>query len=212
MAVKDIHIERKQRTRSALLAATRAIIEEEGFEALTMLGVADRAGVSRRTVYLHFSSRTELVTALFGYVADREGLEDSIRPTREAPDALTALVEWARHLARYHRRTIAITRAVDRVRRIDQDAARHWETVVAAQLDTCRLLATGLAREQRLAPPWTIDTATDMLWALISSDMIEGLLLDRQWSSEKLSKHLAALFRRTFACESDSVPEERASR
>jgi hypothetical protein len=33
--------------------------------------------------------------------------------------------------------------------------------------------------------------------------MIEGLLVDRQWSPEKLAEHLAALFRRTFACMSD---------
>jgi AcrR family transcriptional regulator len=38
-----------------------------------MAAVADRAGVSRRAVYLHYASRAELVTALFDYVSEQEG-------------------------------------------------------------------------------------------------------------------------------------------
>ena len=62
---------RSRRTRTALLASTRAILEEQGFEALTMTAVADRAGVTRRAVYMHFASRAELLGALFDYVAGR---------------------------------------------------------------------------------------------------------------------------------------------
>jgi len=29
-------------------------------------------------------------------------------------------------------------------------------------------------------PPWTVDTATDLVWALVSTDMIEGLLVERR--------------------------------
>ncbi len=52
-----------------MLAATRQILEEEGFEALTMAAIAERAGVTRRSAYLHFASRAEVVDALFAYVA-----------------------------------------------------------------------------------------------------------------------------------------------
>jgi hypothetical protein len=43
-----------------------------------------------------------------------------------------------------------------------------------------------------------------MLFALISSDVIEALLRDRQWSRRRLSHHLALLFRSTFV--SDAQP------
>ncbi len=39
---------RSRRTRAALLASARSLLEEEGFEALTMAAVAERAGVTRR--------------------------------------------------------------------------------------------------------------------------------------------------------------------
>lgn len=189
---------RSRRTRAALLDATRSLLEEHGFESLTMGAVAERAGVSRRAVYLHFDSRAALVTALFEHVALTEGLEASLRPIWQAGDAVTALDEWARHLARYHPRILAVDRAVERVRHTDRDAARHWERVVEAQLSSCRRLATWLDGEGRLAPPWTVESAADMLWALISTDMIQGLLRDRAWSRTRLAEHLALLFRSTF--------------
>lgn len=198
-AIDDPSNARSRRTRAALLDATREILEDDGFEALTMAAVAARAGVSRRAVYLHFASRAAMVDALFQHIAETEGLGDSTRRVWEAPDAAAALDEWARHLARYHTRLLSVTRAIERVRRVDGDAARHRERVVRAQLANCRELAVWLDREDRLAPPWTVDTATDMLWALISTDMIEGLIIDRRWSRRRLAVHLAVVLRATFA-------------
>src|ERR687898_305678 len=116
---------RSRRTRAALLTATRSILEQEGFEALAMSAVAERA---------------------------------------------------------------AVTRAVERVHRVDPDAADHRAHVVKAQLDNCHRLASWLHEEGRLAPPWTVDTATDMLWALISTDMIEGLLVGRRSPPSRASR------------------------
>jgi AcrR family transcriptional regulator len=190
---------RSRRTRAALLTAARAILEEEGFETLTMTAVADRAGVTRRAVYMHFGSRAELVGALFDHVAAVEGLDESLRAVWEAPDAVSALDEWAAHLARYHPRLLAVDRALQQVWRHDADARAHRRRVVAEQLANCRRLASRLADEGRLADPWTVASAGDMLFALISSDVIEALLVDRRWSRQRLAEHLALLFRSTFA-------------
>lgn len=197
-AIDDPSNARSRRTRAALLDATREILEQRGFESLTMAAVAATAGVSRRAVYLHFASRAALVDALFRHIAEHEGLDDSTRRVWAAPDGAAALDEWARHLARYHGRLLAVSRAVERVRREDADAARHRRRVVRAQLANCRRLAARLDQEGRLAPPWTVDSATDMLWALISTDMIEGLLVERRWSRRRLAEHLAVLLRSTF--------------
>jgi len=192
---------RSRRTRAALLAAARAILEEQGFEALSMAAVAARAGVTRRAIYLHFPSRADLVAALFAYVAEAEGLEASTRTVWDAPAAAAALDAWAEHLARYSPRVAAVARAVEQVRRDDPDAAAHRERVVRAQLANCRRLAEWLDRERRLAPPWTVESAADMLWALLSADLVDGLSSDRGWSQEQVTKHLALLFRSTFVRE-----------
>ncbi|MFI0372324.1 TetR/AcrR family transcriptional regulator [Actinomadura sp. 1N219] len=189
---------RGRRTRDALLAATREILESDGFEALTMTEVAGRAGVSRQGVYLHFSSRTELVMALFDFIAEQEGLRESLAPVRDAPDAVSALRAWARHLAAYHPRLMTVDRAIDRVRHADPDAARHRATVDENQFATCRRLAERLDAEGRLAAHWTVATAADMLWGLIATDVFERLLTGRDWTHDALADHLTALYEATF--------------
>ena len=189
---------RRRRTRAALLAAARALLEQHGFSLLNMAAVAERAGVTRRAVYLHFRSRSDLVGALFEYVAETEGLADSLQRVRAAPDAVSALDEWARHEARYHARILAVARALEHVGREDPDAARWRERIAAHQLFDCRLLAQRLADEQRLAPPWTIDSATDMLWALISTEPLDRLVSDRHWQPQQYAERFADLLRRTF--------------
>ena len=204
--IEDPQNVRSRRTRARLLAAVRSLIEERGFAALTMVAVAERAGVTRRTVYLHFPSRTDMVAQLFDYLAEQEGLAESQRPVWEAPDAATALREWAFHLARYHPRLLAVDLAVQQVRREDPDAARHYESVVDRQQRATRALATRLHDEDQLAASWTVDSAADMIWALTSSEVIERLTVERNWSPQQLGEHLALLLRRTFVaapCEPD---------
>jgi hypothetical protein len=81
--------------------------------------------------------------------------------------------------------------------RLDPDAAAHRRRVISAKLANCRRLAD----EGRLASAWTTESATDMFFALISSDMIEALIVDRRWSQRRLADHLAVLFRSTFVAE-----------
>lgn len=166
-----------------------------------MAAVAGRAGVTRRAAYLHFGARAELIGALFDYVAHVEGLTESTQRVWDAPNAVAALVEWANHLARYHPRLLGVDRAVERMRWNDPDAAAHRKRVVAAKLANCRRLAGRLEHDGVLAAPWTVDSATDMLYALISSDMIEALRSDRRWSQRHLAEHLGLLFRATFVNE-----------
>ena len=195
---------RSRRTRTAVLAAARAILEDEGFEALTMTAVAARAGVTRRAVYMHFPSRGALVGQMFDYVAEAEGLAESLEKVWASPDAVSALDAWAEHLARYHPPLLAVDRAVQRTWRQDPDSAAHRATVVAAKLANCRRLARWLADEGRLADTWTTESAADMLFALIASDVIEALIVDRRWSRRRLATHFAILFRSAFAAPGDA--------
>jgi AcrR family transcriptional regulator len=189
---------RGRHTRERLMGAARAILEEEGFEALTMSRLAAYAGITRRGVYSHFESRAQVISALFDYVATSEGLGPSVDRVWSAASAPLALEQWACHLAQYHPRVIAVDRAVNRVRHADADAAKHWKRVRKAKLANCRRLAEWLSRERALAVAWTVDSATDMLYALISSDVIEALIVDRGWSRAELATGLSTLLRSTL--------------
>jgi AcrR family transcriptional regulator len=55
---------RRERTRSALLVAARALFAEKGFAATGRDEIAQRAGVTRGALYHHFASKTEVAAAV----------------------------------------------------------------------------------------------------------------------------------------------------
>ena len=57
----DLRAAHTRRTRAAIRAAALALTRERGYTAMTIDDVAALAGVSRRTVFNHFSSKVELL-------------------------------------------------------------------------------------------------------------------------------------------------------
>jgi len=192
---------RSRRTRKALLDNALELIVEEGAEALSVAEVARRAGVTRRAVYLHFGSRGELLLELFGHINEVLDLESSLRPMLEAPDALSALDAWAAHVARFHGRLLPIARAVDAARRTDAEVDGLWQRAMAAWHGACHGLVGRLAEEGRLAEPWSEEDATDLLWALMSVELLEDLVEDRGWPPDRYAERLALVARRVLAVE-----------
>lgn len=189
---------RSRRTRRALLDAAREILEGEGYHALTMASLAEHAGVTRAGVYLHFDSVPAVMAELFDHLAETEGLDESLARVWEAPDSLTALDLWAAHLADYHPRLMAVDLALQQAQATDEAAALHRARVGEAQMDNCRRLARWLKKDGQLASPWTTKTAADVLYGLVSSEVIGRWTVDRGWSRGRLRDRLAAILRRTL--------------
>ena len=189
---------RSRRTSAALLQAGRDLIEEQGFQSLTMGAVAARADVSRRAVYLHFADRTDLLAALYRSLGQSEELAVSLQAVWDCPDAVTALTEWAHHIARSHPRILGVLRAVEHERHNDADAADLRAMVQGNWLKGSRRLIRWLADDGRLASHWNVDSASDLVWALMSLDVLSRLLDERHWSQSQLADHLDKLFQSAF--------------
>src|ERR1700704_7149057 len=72
-------------TRERLLRAAREVIEQGGYEAASVIAIAERAGVAAGTLYRHFASKEELFVEVFRPVCDRE-----VRAMQAAADAMPA--------------------------------------------------------------------------------------------------------------------------
>ncbi|WP_432105011.1 TetR/AcrR family transcriptional regulator [Streptomyces sp. bgisy091] len=57
------HSRRKERSRQAILAATRALVAEEAYEKVTVEGIAARAGVGKQTIYRRWPTKSAVVFA-----------------------------------------------------------------------------------------------------------------------------------------------------
>jgi AcrR family transcriptional regulator len=118
--------------RAQVLAAARAAFVEHGYAGASIESIAESAGVSTRTIYNHFDSKSELfATALresAGHVADR--LVDLVdRHLRDPGDIRAALIAVA---ARWAEPEPEFTEHFAMVRRIAAGPAEVPPDVVAA--------------------------------------------------------------------------------
>lgn len=60
-----------ERTREAILEAAREVLAQDGKEGLSVVQVAQRAGVNRGTAYQHFQTREQLIEATAAWVSDK---------------------------------------------------------------------------------------------------------------------------------------------
>jgi AcrR family transcriptional regulator len=86
---------RSERTRERITGAVRALLEEGTFHESRVEDVADRAGVSRATLYQHFRSRLELVDA----ICDSFAVNPALIAIREATDLDDMIVNTVRFWA-----------------------------------------------------------------------------------------------------------------
>jgi AcrR family transcriptional regulator len=84
--------ERTERTRERIVGAVHELLAEGTFHESTVEQVAERAGVSRATLYQHFNSRLELVDEICDKLAVNPALL-AIRESIGLPDVEEALDE-----------------------------------------------------------------------------------------------------------------------
>jgi AcrR family transcriptional regulator len=85
----------RSKTRRRLLAAARELFYEDGIRATGVSAVAERAGVTKMTLYAHFPSKDDLVAA---YLTDsdrrwREFLEEKLSNYEDSRDGLLAVCD-----------------------------------------------------------------------------------------------------------------------
>src|ERR687898_3519255 len=95
MAEDSVRTRNKAKTQQRLLAAARELFYEDGICATGVSAVAEKAGVTKMTLYAHFSSKDALVVA---YLEDsdrrwREFLEDKLSDYEGSRDRLVAVCD-----------------------------------------------------------------------------------------------------------------------
>ncbi|SEH89216.1 DNA-binding transcriptional regulator, AcrR family [Mycolicibacterium rutilum] len=85
---------RSERSRTAIVTATRELLLQRGFDGLSIEAVAARAGVGKQTIYRWWPSRPALVADVL--LADADKI---LHPVGHTDDLTADLVRWATRLA-----------------------------------------------------------------------------------------------------------------
>ena len=101
---------RKQHRESEILAAARALLEQQGYENTAMADIARAANVSEATVYKYFEHKRALMTQVL-----QGWMEPTIAALNEAVDLVAGARPRLRVLCRQHLREMARTQALHRI-------------------------------------------------------------------------------------------------
>lgn len=160
----------------------------------SMAEIAQAAGISRQALYAHYGTREALLTALNQHLGERFGIAEELRRITGAASGLDALRASAAFQARLYPKVWAVVRALE-LSQIsnDEDARRVLQTQLRHDLAGCKRTVERLSREKLLRPGLSIETATDLLWALTSISFWEELVQQRGWSAKRYREHVSDL-------------------
>jgi AcrR family transcriptional regulator len=178
-------------THDQILQAARDLLETRGYHGVGLEQIARAAKVSRQAVYLHFGSKAQLLLALVDWVDRKQAIERHFSPVHAEPDPARAL-ERAVHLAATYAPGIhKLALVLESARRSDPDAAEAWDDRMRQRRKYCRGLVTRLANAGRLESGWTVDTATDFVWTMISVETYDNVTAACGWSPARAAKLLS---------------------
>ncbi|HVX34580.1 MAG TPA: TetR family transcriptional regulator [Solirubrobacterales bacterium] len=199
---------RKRETRAAIVAAAERLFDARGYDGVTVAEVAAEAGVSVKTLFVHFRSKEDLVFAdeerllgrLLQMVAERAPGQTPLRAVTAAILAALADESGMRGLESFHRTLESSPAVASRLRRMWEDHESQLADLLAAERNEAtpcpetRLAAAQLIALVRVT---TSPDALAFVRARRSADATEPAL--RDWierSADQLAAGLGDYMRR----------------
>ena len=180
-------------TRARVLDAVLALLREGNFYDTSMEALADRAGVTRVTLYRTFGSRQALLEGLAWHLAEHARL-DRVDAAHAHPDVRTAV----RHVLRANCQMFAqlgeaLPLALELARsdgdmRAFVDATYRGRRHRAMETLAARVVAEGAA-----APGWSKPRIADALLVLTSHEAFQTLVEQRSRSLDRAADSLFQL-------------------
>lgn len=183
-------------TRRRILEAARRLLERDGYAATTVAAIASEAGVSLKTVYLAFETKTGLLRALWHVLlrGDEEpvpvGERAWFRAVLEETDPKRKL-RLNVHNAKVVRERIGPLLDVIRdAAPTDPEIAGLWARIQAEFYENQRAVIEDLHRRKALRRGLDVDRASDILWTLNHPDAYRLIVGNRGWTPDEHEKWL----------------------
>jgi AcrR family transcriptional regulator len=179
MASTDLSSE----TRSRILETAWEHVRERGVDAVSVKEIAAAAGVSRQLIYFHYGNRAGLLLAMARHQDRRSGFGHRVAAARELPpvEAFDALIRaWCEYVPQL----LPVARALEAALITGDEGGAAWQDRFGELHRVFRHALERVARHGRLAPGWSVETATDWAWARAQPSQWDYLVSMRSWSPD----------------------------
>jgi AcrR family transcriptional regulator len=187
----DLRREQAAETRRKILLSAQELFERTGYTATSMAAIASTAGVSLKTVYLAFETKSGLLRALWHLLL--RGQRDSApvaeqswyRAVLDEPDPERQLRLNMRNSLVVKTRAGRMLEVIRSAAPADPEIGALWARIQTEFHDNQRAIIQSIADKQALATHLDVAGATDILWALNHPDLYMLLAGERGWSPER---------------------------
>ena len=186
-------------TRRQILAAAQELFERDGYAATSMAAIASTAGVSLKTVYLAFETKSGLLRALWHLLlrGDEAGVpvgeQRWFREVLEQPDPARQLRLNMRNSRMVKARAGALMEVIRSAASGEPEIDALWARIQAEFHANQRAIVQSLEAKGALRAGLDVAAATDVLWALNHPSMYWLLAGDRGWAPERYEEWLGDL-------------------
>jgi AcrR family transcriptional regulator len=181
-------------TRERILKAALNLLEAGG--ALRMSDIARAAGISRQALYLHFTSRTELLVETTKYQDRIHDSDAALAPSRAATSGVERLDAFVSAWMAYLPRIRNAARTLLVLGETDPEARAAWRERMLDMREGCEAAVLALARDGNLADGQKPEQATDMLWNLLSYRTWEHFHEECGWSEKECATGILSMAQR----------------
>ena len=179
-------------TRRRILQATWELLEQQG-AGVTLVDVADKAGVSRQAVYLHFADRSGLLVALVDYIDLSLGAVQLRAHIHGGATGVESLQRWIQTMSWYTAKIDLVTQVLESSQYQDKALAAAWRDRMGRRQMHIRSIVERIAAEGQLAEGWSVDAVVDLIYVVTMPGAWRELTRELGWSAEQYSQHLTRL-------------------
>lgn len=183
--------EQAEWTRRLIIQAARLLFSQNGYQATTLQAIAREAKVALPTIYAVFGSKAAILSALVKSAGADEDIREMSRIAFAEKDPLRQLYLVAHVIRSIHDREVDIEDLLWQAGGGEPDLAAVWRQSHQQQLNRQGELVTALAQKGALKPGLSIETATEIHWALSSPEIYRLLVRERGWTAQRYEDWLA---------------------
>jgi AcrR family transcriptional regulator len=187
-------------TRRRILDAAEELFVAEGYAGTTVDEIAERAGVSKPTVFASVGSKRTLLKLLRdrALAGDEEPVPVRQRPWYQRllaePDPARSLRRYAHEVTEMLNRVAPLEDALRSAAAVDPELRELWQTSEGERRVGAQTVVDALLDKGRLRPSLNRDAAVDLLWALTAGEPFVRLVHHRRWSVESYARWLGDTF------------------
>jgi AcrR family transcriptional regulator len=187
-------------TRRRILQAAWELLEQQG-AGVKLVDVADKAGVSRQAVYLHFGDRSGLLVALVDFIDVSLGAIQIRAHVHGGATGVESLQRWIQTMSWYTAKIDRVTQVLESSQYQDKALAAAWRDRMGRRQMHIRSIVERIAAEGRLDERWSVDTAVELLYVVTMPGPWRELTRELGWTAEQYTQNLTWLVQSALLTE-----------